>query len=561
MLQKENIFKTRGTHKYTPKIFLIFCIYTTVSILFFFQTSFLNGKSYFGQGWDPYLYIWVFKWIPYAISHFENPLVSPWAWVPYGLNITQATTTPGLALIFWPLTSIFGPILSFNIATLLTPALSATAVFALCYEVTSKNIPSFIGGWIFGFSSYVIASLLGHAQVDFVAFLPLSLLMIVLYAKNKISFRTFTVLFTLTLIFQLLISLETFVTFTMMLGLFAVMHFLIFKNIQQIQKIVCHVFVSYLLTLIIMSPFIYYFFYDYSNMPHILQNAAPFRIDLLNLIIPTDITSLRYAKTHFTGNPSEQSGYIGIPLLLFTLFFSWRLWNKKEVRVLISILILALIFSFGERLNINGVATIPLPWLLIGKLPFIDNAIPARLMVYVFLCISLLLSIGLSQYVEKKYCIYLIGILSIVPLLPRNHMNAKNSWWSTACPRSKLFSTNEYKRYIRKNDIVLFFPFGDVSDAIYWQVITHAYFKTVNGYGNFIPSPLLKWTAIQMMVQNNPDSLQAGKQINLFAIHNNVREVIMPKPFWKQWKPILLQAGWSDHIVGRFSVFTRTKHQ
>jgi hypothetical protein len=60
------------------------------------------GRPYIGQGRDPQIFIWSFAWWPHAILHGENPFVTHAIFAPDGLNLTWATSIPGLALAFSP---------------------------------------------------------------------------------------------------------------------------------------------------------------------------------------------------------------------------------------------------------------------------------------------------------------------------------------------------------------------------------------------------------------------------------------------------------------------------
>src|SRR5690348_7665275 len=61
---------------------------------------------------DPKLFAWMFAWWPHAIVHGENPLVTHVIWAPSGYDLVWATSIPALALAFWPLTALAGPIVT-----------------------------------------------------------------------------------------------------------------------------------------------------------------------------------------------------------------------------------------------------------------------------------------------------------------------------------------------------------------------------------------------------------------------------------------------------------------
>src|SRR5713101_171704 len=138
------------------------CVYTILSCLFFAHRSSFSGRSYLGVHGDPAVFMWFLSWWPYAISNHLNPFTTRVLWAPAGINLSWTICIPSLALLLWPITTLWGPVVSFTIATLAGLALGAFAAFLLCYELTDQYCPSLVGGWLFGFSSYEIAQLCGH---------------------------------------------------------------------------------------------------------------------------------------------------------------------------------------------------------------------------------------------------------------------------------------------------------------------------------------------------------------------------------------------------------------
>ena len=85
-------------------------LYGLVSFLYFGLRPLVDaGPSYVGSGPDPQIFIWSFAWWPHALLHGQNPFVTHAIWAPGGINLAWATTVPGLALLFAPLTLARGP--------------------------------------------------------------------------------------------------------------------------------------------------------------------------------------------------------------------------------------------------------------------------------------------------------------------------------------------------------------------------------------------------------------------------------------------------------------------
>ncbi|HTO26787.1 MAG TPA: hypothetical protein VMJ49_12850, partial [Gaiellaceae bacterium] len=114
-------------------------VYALVAFLVFgVGTLTRPGSRYVGTGADPESFIWLFAWWPHAILHGMNPFVTHAAWAPSGVNLAWTALLPGPALLFAPLTLAVGPVLSYSIAAVLMPAITAWAAFLLCRHLTRQ---------------------------------------------------------------------------------------------------------------------------------------------------------------------------------------------------------------------------------------------------------------------------------------------------------------------------------------------------------------------------------------------------------------------------------------
>ena len=144
-----------------------------VSFLFFGLRLLLEpGSRYIGAGNDPQIFIWSLAWWPHAVLHWQNPFFTHAIWSPAGVNMSWVTAVPGLALLFSPLTLLFGAVVMYNVAAVVLPALAAWTAFLLCRHVTHAFWPSLAGGYLFGFSSYMLGQESGHLHMTSVLLVP-----------------------------------------------------------------------------------------------------------------------------------------------------------------------------------------------------------------------------------------------------------------------------------------------------------------------------------------------------------------------------------------------------
>jgi hypothetical protein len=119
-----------------------------------------------------------------------------------------------------------GPTASFNVAAMLVPAVSAFTAYLLCRHLTRSLWASLVGGYLFGFSSYMLAQEQGHMHMTAVFLLPLIALAAVRYLQGEIDGRGVAwrlgVLFGL----QFWLSTELLLTAALALGLSLVLAYL-----------------------------------------------------------------------------------------------------------------------------------------------------------------------------------------------------------------------------------------------------------------------------------------------------------------------------------------------
>lgn len=80
---------------------------------------------------DSSLFTWFLEWPAYAISHGLDPWYSTALFHPAGINLLSNTAVVAIGVVLAPVTWLFGPVATFNVALGLAPVLSAMAAFVL----------------------------------------------------------------------------------------------------------------------------------------------------------------------------------------------------------------------------------------------------------------------------------------------------------------------------------------------------------------------------------------------------------------------------------------------
>ncbi len=450
-----------------------------------------------GVGPDVQIFIWGLRWWPYAIQHGLDPLVSKVIWPPYGSGVLWTTTVPLLSVLTAPVTVAFGPAVSWNLLCVLAPALSAWAAYWLCLELTDAALPATIGGLLFGFSSYEMAQTSAHLQVAMLALVPLAGLVAARYARGRYGGRGLAARVAVITFAQFLISPEVLATLVFMSAITAAGAFLLVPAARPVLAAGVRwtaggLGLGALLCLPFLIPML-------NSMPSRLLNPpSSFSVDLLNLVVPTRLTAVGGAwaypiAQHFTGNRAEQTGYLGVALLVIVAVAFASLRRNRAVWLLGLMTGLALLLSLGPSLEVDGNQTIWLPGTLLSDIPVLKQAIPDRFAMYTALGTAILVSLWLAALARARtarathsrasvWWVWALLAIAVVCLIPSP---TRHLWWRQT---PQWIVRNDLQRLIPPGATVVWLPFMSVDDrGLYAQAMDGMRFRLDDRWLQVIP--------------------------------------------------------------------------
>ena len=123
---------------------------------------------------DTSLLTWFMAWPAWAIRHGADPFFTTRLLYPDGVNLPANTSVLALGTVLAPVTWLFGPVASLNVAATLAPVGGALAGRALVRRWTTWEPASFVAGLVYGFSPFMIESLtLEHVDLATLVLVPL----------------------------------------------------------------------------------------------------------------------------------------------------------------------------------------------------------------------------------------------------------------------------------------------------------------------------------------------------------------------------------------------------
>jgi hypothetical protein len=518
------------------------------------------GGQYVGVFDDPQIFIWSFGWWLHAIEHGVNPFVTHAVWAPSGVNLAWATTVPALAVAFAPLTALVGPVASYDVAVVLMPALSAWTAYLLCRHLVVRFWPAVVGGYLFGFSSYELGHMLGEAHLTSVFAIPLIALVIVRGFEGELGPRGLIARLGPLLALQIYLSTEIALTATIVLVLALVLALLLVPDARgPVVGLLGALAGAYLVAALLAAPLLYYVLTDVR-----LSGFTPpqdYTGDLLNFLIPTHLEAVgagwaHSIARHFRGNTTEQSVYIGLPLLAIVVLFASRTWRTPRGRFLLAALALASYLSLGPSLVVGGHRLIPLPTLLghetltvpgVGTkvVPLFDNVLPVRFALFASLASSVIVAMWMATARSRLLGIALPA-LAVILLVP----NPGAGVWATSYSVPAFFTSAAYRRCLASNEIVLPEPVGAGGQATLWQAEDGFRFRMAGGrLATSPPSKFLHPPEIAVVSIGSP---MAANQVSLLRNYFRVKgvtTVIVDKRQLSTWAPLLNRIA-TPHPVG-----------
>ncbi|HEY2525026.1 MAG TPA: hypothetical protein VGI29_08200 [Candidatus Binataceae bacterium] len=543
-------------------------IYLGLSAALFLRPALPHfGTIYLGRGIDQSFFIWCLVWWPYAIAHHLNPLITRLIFAPTGFNLTWSTSIPLLSLIAFPLTATVGPITAFNLLCVACPALSAWTAFVLCRSVTRRFGPSLLGGYIFGFSSYMLAQTYGgHLNLLAAFLLPLAVYLVLARLRGNIGKRRFTLGLLMLGTAQFLIAAEVAATMALFGALALVAAWVLGDGDLRglIAGLAAPIFFACLGMAILMSPYLWYMFAGFRPLP--IYSTSWHSTDLLNFVIPTPTVALggavglfRRVSSDFTSNVSEQAGYVGVPLLAIAIWFVLERWRTFEAGLFGATIAIVAAAAMGPRLHVAGNSYFKLPWSLLHRAPFIDQALPLRFNVYLFLTLALLAAVWLSAPRHSLATRAIAGTLVFVSLFP----NPSAQVWAetgSVAPAPPFFTSGTYRRYLAPGEIVATLPYawGEADACMMWQALSGMYFRLAGGYSALSPPSYQRWPIVRSANQlaTIPDP---AVQWKAFAANHEVTAVLMGNnpmpPAFPSVEPIVAALGQPAVAAGGITLY------
>jgi hypothetical protein len=334
--------------------------------------------------------VWWLEWLPWAVLHGHNPFLSNAMWARLGgVNAMANTSWFTPAALLSPITLLWGPVASFNVANLLAPVLSGWAAFTLAGRFTQRWVARLLTGALFAFSPYILRNtVLGHIDLTLAAYLPLVLLLgIKLLTRGARPVRLGLALGALAIL-QFFTGMEV-MALSVVTGLLCAAGACLVwpRTVAAARHVLLRAgAVAAGVAAAVLAYPVWYFLH---GPRHVLgpfwpvPTASPASIAVAGPNVFSTHTSLR--AVGYLGAQGPNTDFLGIGLLLLILLSS-PLWARHRAARIVAVVGVA---CWGLEFVPPGV------W---AKLPYVASVSPVRFALPVSLCAGLLVAFSVDGW-------------------------------------------------------------------------------------------------------------------------------------------------------------------
>src|SRR5581483_5755546 len=212
------------------------------------------------------------------------------------------------------------------------------------------------GGYLFGFSAFVLGHEEGHLHLTSVFLVPLIALVVVRYLHGRLDGVGLAARLGILLALQLGLSTELFTTVTLALAIsLALASVLMPAARSRLRRIPFPLAAGYGVALLLASPLVYYLLTDFHSAS---VNPTDASVDLASLVVPTRLIAIGGSwavgsTAHFPTGPVEQAAYLGVPTLAIMALYLRRA-QAPVARFFIAALCITLVAALGDELHVDG---------------------------------------------------------------------------------------------------------------------------------------------------------------------------------------------------------------
>jgi hypothetical protein len=451
---------------------------------------------------DQAFFEWVLAYGTQLLRHGGDPFFTTLMNAPLGVNLAANTSITVYAILFAPVTILAGPQVTFVTVLTLNLAGSAVAWYLFLNRwVTRNRLSAAVGGLFCGFAPGFVAHANGHINWSSGWIAP-----VVLWALLKLRepgrwLRNGVVLGAL-LAVGFSIAAEGLFFTALAGGVFLLAWSAPAATRGEAKAAARTVLAGLGVTAVVAGTLLAYPLYMHFAGPQTFAgtgfNQRHYAEDIASYFAFSDRTIAARAGlgSDLAPNPTEQTSFFGLPLMIFIVVAWVTLWRRAEpgrratLRALAVVGGLVMVISFGPRLLFFGQETpIPLLYALLQRLPLFDSALPARFALVLVGVFGVILALTADLLLDDESVPHpaqtsfaAAFALALLPIFPLPLLTSERT------PEPRFIADGTWQRYVPAGGTLSALPFAInvAADGQRWQAYTMArggpLFRIPDGY-------------------------------------------------------------------------------
>jgi hypothetical protein len=484
--------RRRRAHLFVALIALALAVYVTKGL---WQSPYLRTVS--DNVGDQAFFEWALSYGVYLLEHGGDPFFTTMMNTPDGVNLAANTSITAYAFLFAPVTILLGPQISFLSILTLNLAGSAFAWYLfLARWVTRNRAAAALGGLFCGFAPGFISHANGHLNWTSGWVAPVVLWWLLKLREKGHWLRNGIVLGVL-LAIGFSVAAEGLFFCALAAGIFVITWSLARATRSEARAALPTVAAGLAVTAVVASALLAYPLYLHFAGPQTFSgtgfNQRHYAEDFGAFFSYSDRTLAAWAGigNDLSPNPTEQTSYFGLPLMILVVFSLVQLWKRADpgrratLRALAVVAGVFFVISLGPRLLFFGTESyLPLPYALLARLPLFDSALPARYALALVGVFGVILTRSADELMRGKWRGRMAAAFAIalVPIVPLPLLTIDRA------PEPRFIADGTWKQYVPEGGTMSALPFAInvAGDGQRWQAYTMArggqQFKIPDGY-------------------------------------------------------------------------------
>ena len=421
--------------------------------------------------------------------------------------------------------------------------MAAWAAYLLCNRLTHRFWPSFVGGFIFGFSAYMAGNLVGFANLIVIFPIPLLAYLVVRRVEGSLGPVTFVAGFATLLVGLFSVSTELFATTAFFSALAFGGALLFGAGIRrQLLRTGALVLLAGVVAAVVLSPYLHGALVNAPDRP-LYPSETVSSADLSSFVVPPPQmlvggTTFRAELANLTAFPMGNGlGYIGIGMVVLLIGFAITERRRRSTWLLLAFVVAAAVFAMGPLLRIGGTSHGWMPGAILADTPLIQSAIPSRLALFLSLGVAVIAALWLAgasgRWGWVRWAIGLVAVLSLIPVAPHHFAPQEIP---------AFVSSDQVHSVLREGEIVYAIPYMR-GDEMLWQATAHYWFNMAQGYIGPLPPNLRTGAMARGLDVRKALFVPEPKQFGEWLQQHGVTAVVMDDRAAQRYEALLRGTG------------------